>query len=203
MKKYPAIAAVEFKDIAIGMYATDAMLKKSPIGFLKCGTITRGRYMTLFGGTPASVEESFNEGLFWGGSNVLDSVLLADTHQQLHDAILGARNVAPYGSLAIVETDTVCANIRAAELALKGTPVNLVEIRLADAGLSGKGVSIYQGDLSDVEAALEIVISFLNQRGGEVSYKIITQPHEALTEHLGMSTQFTDAKMVELDGEMV
>ena len=34
MKKYPAIAAIEFRDVSAGMYATDAMLKKAPIGFV-------------------------------------------------------------------------------------------------------------------------------------------------------------------------
>ena len=91
MKNPPAIAVVEFKDIAVGIVATDAMLKKSPIAFLKCGTISRGRYLTLIGGTTASVEEAINEGLFWGGANVLDHVLLADVHPQVYDAILGQR----------------------------------------------------------------------------------------------------------------
>lgn len=203
MKKYPAMAAVEFKDISVGLHATDAMLKKAPIGFLKCGTITRGRYLTLFGGTTASVEESYQEGLFWGGANVLDSVMLADIHPELNDAILGARKPAGYGALAIIETGTVCANIRSAELALKNVPVHLIEIRLADAGLSGKGVSIYQGDLSDIEAAVELVLAFLHPRGIESSHKIITQPHEALAEYLGSSTAFSESRMVELDGEMV
>lgn len=203
MKKYPAIAAMEFKSIPVGMHTTDTILKKSPIGFLKCGTITRGRYLTLFGGTTASVEESFEEGLFWGGSNVLDSVMLADIHPRLHDAILGQRDTAGYGSIAIIETGTVCANIRSAEMALKNVPVNLIEIRLADNGLSGKGVSIYQGELSDIEAAVEMVTEFLTRQGGDVSHKIITQPHEALAQVLGDRPLFAESRMFELDGEMV
>ena len=63
MKKHPAIAIIEFSEIPAGMSATDAMLKKAPIAFVKCGTITRGRYLTLIGGTTASVEVSLEEGL--------------------------------------------------------------------------------------------------------------------------------------------
>jgi microcompartment protein CcmL/EutN len=201
MKKHPAIAIIEFRDIAVGIVATDAMLKKAPIGFVKSGTISRGRYLTLIGGTTASVEESLAEGLFHGGESVLDHVLLADVHPQVYDAILGVRKPVGSGSLAIIETGTVSSNVRAAELALKGTPVDLIEIRLADTGLSGKGLSIVQGELHDVEAAVDIVVRYLQSFGGEVVYKIISAPHEGLSQQVQASTYFGSAALLELEGE--
>ncbi|HQT93384.1 MAG: hypothetical protein B7Z68_00130 [Acidobacteria bacterium 21-70-11] len=201
MKKHPAIAVLEFRDIAVGLVATDAMLKRSPIAFLKCGTISRGRFLTLLGGTTASVEEACHEGLLQGGESVLDHVLLADVHPQLYDAILGHRRPVGAGSLAIIETSTVSSNVRAAELALKGTPVDLVELRLADAGLSGKGLSIVHGELHDVEAAVEIAASFLRDAGVEAGFRIIPAPHEALAGHVGAGTRFGSAALLELDGE--
>jgi microcompartment protein CcmL/EutN len=202
MKRHPAIAVLEFKDIAVGMVATDALLKKSPIAFLKCGTISRGRYLVLIGGTTASVEEAVSEGLFWGGASVLDHVLLADVHPQVYEAILGQRRRAGPGSLAIIETATVSSNVRAAELALKGTPVDLVEIRLADTGLSGKGLSIYHGELHDIEAAVDIAVGFLQRTGVEVGYKVISAPHEALNRQVDASTYFGEATLQELEGEV-
>jgi len=201
MKKHPAIAVLEFKDIAVGMVATDAMLKKSPIAFLKSGTISRGRFLTLIGGTTASVEEAVSEGLFFGGASVLDHVLLADVHPQVYDAILGERRDVGPGSLAIIETATVSSNVRAAELALKGTPVDLVEIRLADTGLSGKGLSIYHGELHDIEAAVDIAVGFLQRTGVEVGYRIISAPHDALSRQVDGSTYFGSAALLELEGE--
>ena len=38
MKKYPAIAVIEFSSIADGIYTTDAILKKAPIAMIKGGT---------------------------------------------------------------------------------------------------------------------------------------------------------------------
>ncbi len=201
MKKHPAIAVLEFRDIAVGLVATDAMLKRSPIAFLKCGTISRGRFLALIGGTTASVEEACHEGLLQGGGSVLDHVLLADVHSQLYDAILGHRRSVGAGSLAIIETSTVSSNVRAAELALKGTTVELVELRLADAGLSGKGLSIYHGELHDVEAAVEIAAGFLREAGVEAGFRIIPAPHEALADHVGAGTLFGSAALLELDGE--
>jgi hypothetical protein len=147
------------------------------------------------------VEEAVNEGLFWGGQNVLDHVLLADVHPQVYDAILGQRRAIGSGSLAIIETATVSSNVRAAELALKGTPVDLVEIRLADTGLSGKGVSIYHGELHDIEAAVDIAVGFLERTGVEVGFKIISAPHDALTRQVDASTYFGSSPVLELDGE--
>lgn len=201
MKKYPAIAVVEFGEIAKGMFATDKMLKKAPIGFIRCGTVSNGRYLTVIGGTTASVEESFEEGLFWGGDHVLDSVLLADVHQQVHDAILGQRQADGHGALAVVETPTVSCNVRAAELALKGTTVNLLELRLADSGLSGKGVSIYQGELYDIEAAMDIVNGFLTAAGKELTYQIISAPHEAIVSRSHSHSLFGTGRLIELEGE--
>lgn len=203
MKKYPAMAVVEFAEIARGMFATDKMLKKAPIAFVRCGTISRGRYLTVIGGTTASVEESFEEGLFWGGERVLDSVLLADIHPQLHDAILGQRRASTSGSIAIVETETVACNVRAAELALKGTPVELTELRLADDGLSGKGLSLYQGELHDVEAAMDIVTGFLSAAGKPVTYQVLSSPHEAMHTRVATHSLFNGGPALELEGEVL
>jgi microcompartment protein CcmL/EutN len=203
MKKHPAIAVVEFSDIPAGMHATDAMLKKASIAFVKCGTITRGRYLTLIGGSTGSVEESLREGLAQGGSSVLDHILLADVHARVFEAILGRRKPGTSGALAIVETDTVASNVRAAESVLKGTPVDVIEIRLADAGLSGKGVSVYQGDLSDIEAAVDIATQYVAQAGLKLRYRIISAPHEGLVRQIETGTSFSTQTVLDLDGEVV
>lgn len=201
MKKYPAIAIVEFRDIAVGIHATDAMLKKSPISLLKCGIISRGRYLTLIGGSTAAVDESFREGLFGGGESVLDSVILPDVHPQVHDAVLGHRAAGGAGALAILETPTVSCNVRAAEMAVKGTPVSLVEMQLADSSLDGKGVSIYHGELPDIEAAMAIAASLLEREGVRATRKIIPAPHDALGHEMATGAYFRDAALSDLDGE--
>jgi microcompartment protein CcmL/EutN len=201
MKKHPAIAVIEFSDIPVGMSATDAMLKKAPIAFVKCGTISRGRYLTLVGGSMASVDESFREGIEHGGSSVLDQLLLADVHPRVYEAVLGWRKPGSSGALAILETDTVATTVRAAEAALKGTPVDLIEIRLADTGLSGKGISIYQGTLSDIEAAIEIAGGQVDRAGGVLRHRIISRPHDALIKQIEASTWFGSQTVLDLDGE--
>jgi microcompartment protein CcmL/EutN len=201
MKTHPALGLIEFADIAAGMLATDAMLKRAPIGFVRAGTITAGRYLTLIGGTPASVGEAVREGLAWGSASVLDHVFLADVHPRLFEGILGRRRTTGAGSLGIIETDTVAANIRAAEAALKGTQVDLVEIRLAEEGLAGKGLSVFRGELHDVEAALAIAVAALEETGRTATTRIVSSPHEATAVQLSGGTAFAAAKLLALGGE--
>ena len=201
MKKNPAIGVVEFSDIPTGMVATDAMLKRAPIALIRSGTITAGRYLTLIGGTPASVDESLRAGLLVGGEYVLDHVFLADVHAQLYEGMLGARRTAGAGSFAVLETETVAANVRAVERALKATNVELVEIRLGDQGLAGKGVSILRGELHDVEAAVALATAELAEVGSELSTQIVSAPHDRLGQLLGAGTTFASGPVLELDGE--
>jgi microcompartment protein CcmL/EutN len=201
MKRHPAIAVIEFSDIPTGVVATDAMLKKAPIALIRSGTITAGRYLTLIGGSPASVDESLRAGLLAGGGSVLDHLFLADVHVQLYEGMLGARRTGGAGSFAVFETETVAANVRAVEHALKGTNVELVEIRLGDQGLAGKGVSIVRGELHDVEAAATLAVAALAEVGCDVSIQIVSAPHDRLGQLIGASTTFSSGPVVELDGE--
>lgn len=201
MKPCAAIALLEFREIPAGIAVTDAMIKKAPIALLKSGIISQGRYLTLLGGSTAAVDESYQEGLYLGREDVVDSVFLPDVHPEVYRALLGGRLAPAEGALAVIETPTVACNARAAELALKGTPVELVELRIADSWLDGKGVSVYRGELHDVEAAVEIVVTFLEAWRRPVRQRIIPAPHEALGLQLAPGLFFPDAGLLELKGD--
>ena len=203
MKDFPAIATIEFGDIPTGIYATDAMIKRAPIAILKCGTISRGRYLTLIGGTTASVEESYAEGCARAGDARIDSLLLPDIHPALMEGVLGKRTAPGDGALAVLEADTVSALLRGTEVALKGTPVSLVETRLADSLLAGKGISILHGVLHDVEAAVALAVDDAVLRNAALNRRVITAPHEALAAVIGAGTRFGPVPTQRLeDGEV-
>ena len=200
MKQNPAIAVIDFSDIPTGVWATDAMIKKAPITLLRSGTITHGRYLTIVGGTTASVAESLREALALGAEHVLDHVFLADVHERLFDGIGGARQAGVRGAMVVVVTETVAAIVRAVEAALKGTPVTLVEIRLADSGLAGRGLAVFGGELPDIEAATGLALAAVGAGRG-VTHRIITAPHEALLAQIDAETHFSSAEPLELEGE--
>lgn len=201
-KPFPAIAILEFGDIPAGMFATDAMLKKAPIAFVQSGTITRGRFLTLIGGTTASVAEAYEEGLLWGGDDVWDHVFLPDVHNDIYRAVFHQTDMKGNLSLAVLEAESVSLTIQALERALKGTGIHLVEVRLGDAGLAGKGVAIVEGELHDVEEAMDLAGLWVRRAGRKASWKILTQPHEALVRQLADNTRFALNKGLELEGEV-
>jgi microcompartment protein CcmL/EutN len=201
LKTFSALAVVELDDIPTGVVAVDALAKKAPVALLRSGTITRGRYLIVVGGTPAAVEEAYHEGLLAGGGAVVDQLLLADVHPKLAAGILDRRRSPGDSALAVLECPSVASVVLAVERALKGTPVELVEIRLGDSGLDGKGLALLRGELHDVEAAVELAAAAVAERGRALSSRVIPSPHDALLEGIAGSTSFAAAPAVRLDGE--
>jgi microcompartment protein CcmL/EutN len=201
VKKHPAIAVIEFSSLADGIFTTDAILKKAPIAMIKGGTVSGGRYLIIFGGTTGSVSESLTEALTIGAGSVLDHAFLPDVHSTVHDAVMGKRVAAGQNTIAILETDTIAANIRAAEVAVKGMEVQLVELRLAEYEMSGKAISVYAGELHEIQSAMTIANDFLRGRQAFTHYRIIARPHEVISQQLDQSTRYNDAKLHELEGE--
>jgi len=202
MKKASALAVIDYEDIPAGVYAVDAILKKAPIAFVRAGTVSRGRYLVLFGGSTASTQESLGEALATTRAAVLDYAFLPDIHPSLYDAVFGAKKKTT-GSLLILETDTASSIVRAVEAAMKGTPVELIEVRLSDTGLAGKGIALLTGTLHDVDAAAVLAAAGTSSEAPPrgFSHRIIAAPHDVLERDIAAATRFDVAPLLELDGE--
>ncbi len=201
MKSHPAFASIEFNSVPVGLFAADALLKKSPISMIRTGTIGAGRFLILLAGTTASVAEAHAEALFHGGLQVADDAFLPDIHPALYDAVLGNTRQMGEGPLWILETPTVSCNLQAVERAMKGVSVELIEFRAGDPRMDGRGLSILQGDLYDIEAAQEIALAALETRGIPAQHRVLTAPHDALLAQISVSTRFDLAKPLVLEGE--
>ena len=151
----PAIALLEFDSIAVGIEAGDAMAKRAPIDVLRSGTIHPGKYLVLVGGTVGDVEEAFLAGREVGGPCLLDTVFLPNVHAQVVAALRGERLAGTGEALGIIETETVASVICAADAGVKGAKVRLLDLRLGD-GIGGKGYVLFDGVVSEVEAAVAI-----------------------------------------------
>ena len=204
MKKSSALAVLDFDDIPAGIFAVDSILKKAPIAFVRAGTVTRGRYLVLFGGSTAATAESLAEARTTSGSGIIDFAFLPDVHAALFDSVFGAKRRVS-GSLLIIETETAASVVRAVEAAMKGTGVELIEVRISDAGLSGKGVALMAGTLHDVEAAAMLAAEGVGVDSPPplgFSYRIIPAPHEVVERDIAKATRFDTAPLLELDGEL-
>ncbi len=180
MKKASALAVIDYED----------------------GTVTRGRYLVLFGGSTASTAESLGEALATTRAAVIDHAFLPDIHPLLYDAVFGTRRRSS-GALLILETDTASSIVRAVEAAMKGTPVDLVEVRLSDTGLAGKGIALLAGTLHDVDAAAALAAAGTSSEAPPrgFSHRIIAAPHDVLERDITATTRFDAAPLLELDGE--
>ncbi len=185
----PALALLEFDSIAAGFQAADAMIKRAPIAVMRAGTVQPGKFLVLIGGLTADVGESLQAGREVGAPAEVDFVFLPRVDVQVVEAISGGRVPAPEDALGIIETSTVAAAIHSADAGVKGANVRLVEVRLAD-GLGGKGIVLFSGLVTDVEAAVEIGIGALERPNLLVRQVVIPQLHEGIWSNLGEATRF-------------
>ncbi|MFQ5678803.1 MAG: BMC domain-containing protein [Gemmatimonadota bacterium] len=186
----PALALVEFRSIAVGIAAADAMVKRAPIGVIRAGTVQPGRYLVMIAGEVADVGEALATGRELGGDDVLDHIFLPYVHVEVVQAIGGGRVPETRDALGVVETSTVAAAIHAADAGVKGAAVRLVELRLAD-GLGGKGIVLYSGEVADVEAAVEIGAGVLERPESLVRQVVIPRLHPAVWENVSDATRFS------------
>jgi microcompartment protein CcmL/EutN len=187
--RHAALALLEFDSIASGVLASDLMVKRAPIALLRCGTIHPGRFLVLVGGSVASTEEAHDAGIALGEveGTLHDSVLLGDIHPALHDAVLGARRELTHEALAVVETSNSPALLRAVDSAVKSTPVEIGEVRLAD-DPGGRAIALLYGDVADAGTALEIC----QERIGNqlIGSSLLPRLDADLRELLGQATEF-------------
>jgi len=202
MKKYPAIALLEISGIATGIYCADAMIKSAPITILKSGTVHNGKYLILVGGSVASVEEAFFKGLTTARDDIIDHVFLPDVHEQFHDAILGKRSECSREAIGIMETASVAAIIKSTDAAIKHTDISIVEIRIAD-HLGGKAFSIINGEIENIESAVDIAQEKTTKPEFWLRKTIIPNLHQELGTQLAQSTYFGKLEVQHLsEGEI-
>ena len=194
MKTYPAIALIEYSSIATGILAGDAMLKKAPITVIKSGTVHNGKYLVLIGGSVGSVEESYAKGLAIDPDNIIDSMILPNVHEQLHDSILGLRLKCTKESLGIIEASSVSTMIKASDAGVKSADVNIVEIRLAD-DIGGKSFTIYNGSIEEIQAAVEVAKNAITLSEHWVNETIIPNLHADLKIQIDQTTKFAQVKL--------
>jgi microcompartment protein CcmL/EutN len=187
-----ALALLEFNSVAAGVLAVDRMLKQAPIALLRCGSVHPGRYLVLVGGSVASTEEAHAAGVQSACDQavLVDEILLADPHPLLAAGVSGQRSAPKGESVGVIEVSTSPGLLRGVDAALKGVPVDLVEIRLAD-DLGGRALAIFDGTLPDVQEALSLASGRLGECAVLCGSSLLPRVDETLRAVLGEGTRFT------------
>ncbi len=174
----PAIGVLELDSIARGMIVADALVKRAPVTIALAEPVTPGKYLLLFHGGVAEVEESFRAGEERAGASLLDRLLLSQAASPLLRALETAPDAPWTDSVGIVEAHTVAATLLAADTALKRADVRLVRLQLAK-GIGGKGYFTLCGSLDQVQAALEGAAAAVAPELLQ-TVELIEQPHPEL-----------------------
>jgi microcompartment protein CcmL/EutN len=186
-----ALAVVELASFARAFSVSDAMVKRADSHLWRVGPISPGKFLIILRGGVAEVGESYEAGLAVAGDMLVDSVFLPQVHPQVPSVIEAAPAGCKVDALAIVETTSCAAAIRAADAAVKAVDVSLVHMLLGR-GIGGKAVFAFAAPLHDVQAGIEAardaaLDEFL------VTIEEIPAPHGAMTlKMLGMGSDAPD-----------
>ncbi|MBK7537954.1 MAG: BMC domain-containing protein [Myxococcales bacterium] len=181
----PALGVLELSSIARGVVAIDAALKRSPALLVTSRAVSAGKHLACFEGGVAEVQEAMAAGRAAAGKLLLDDVELALADLQVWPMLAGLIAPADWTddagaeAVAIVETSTVCAAIRAADAACKVADVVVRDVRLA-LDLAGKAYFTMTGTLDSVAAAAEAATAAAASGpagpAGLVLLEVIAQP---------------------------
>jgi len=177
------IGLIELNSIVKGIETGDTMLKAAEVQLLKAHSICPGKYLILICGDVAAVEAAVEAGLAQGGGYVVDHLVLPSIHPQLIDAIHGSNEIKKVSSVGALEFFNVASSIIAADAAAKAAAVTLIEIRLGFS-IGGKSVITLCGDVSAVQAAVEVGVTVGKERGMLVEKTVIPSPRKELFETL-------------------
>lgn len=180
-----ALALVEIASLARGVVCADAAVKRARVELLACEAVTPGKYLLLFGGEVAEVEEALKAAEEAAGASKLDRLWLPQAHPDLLPALrAGAAGLPDEAAMqagrsaGVVELLTVAAALRAADAACKAALVRLQLLHLAR-GIGGKAWFVLRGELHDVEAAV-LAAQEAAGEGMLAGAEIIAQPHPDL-----------------------
>lgn len=185
----PALGLLELDSVALGVLAGDATVKRAPVSVLFAGTVHPGKYLVLVGGAVADVEEALAAGREVAFPALVDELFLPDAHPAVVAALTGERHGDPGEALGVVETRTVAALLGAADRGVKGARVLLKEVRIAD-GLGGKAYCLFQGEVADVEAAVELAVASLARPELLVAQVVVPRVHEEMLHNLEAAAEF-------------
>jgi microcompartment protein CcmL/EutN len=188
-----ALALLEVDSIALGLSALDALVKRAPVEVLEANLVEPGRFLVLFGGGVAEVEESQAAALEIAGEGAVDSMLLPQVHPELLAGLRGHERLGSadgLDTLGVVEGTHVSATLRAADRALKDAAVSLTGLRVTG-GLGGRAYFLVHGPQHDVEAALAVAGEQLEAAGRLHRIECIPRPHDEMVAWLLRPTPFT------------
>ncbi len=181
-----ALGLVEFNSIAKGIESTDIMVKTAQVELITARAVCPGKYIGLVSGEVSAVESSVAAGIEKGQQFVVDTFILPNVHASLLEAFNNTSIIpeSKPGALGIIETFSIASIILAADAAAKASDVEVIDLKVG-IGIGGKGVAYFSGEISAVEAAVQVGTGIVAERGLLVQSVVVPIPDMAIWNSLG------------------
>lgn len=179
------IGVIELASIYMGYVVQDAVLKSSNIEKMVARPICSGKYIIIVRGEIADIESCLEKARETGGFAVVNALIIPNVDEKVLPAITGSTTLdsPAVDGMAIIETFSVAAAIKAADEAVEEAEVDLLRIHVAMA-IGGKGLVVLTGDIEALKSAIIPAIDYLKEDGTLAGYSMITNPHESVLKEL-------------------
>ena len=175
---------VELSSIAGGIEIADAMLKTAHIKLIFAKASCPGKYYVLINGQVSNVEKAVKAGTDMAGGFLVSSLVLPRVHRKVVLAInMGGEIPEKLDAIGVMEFFSVTSSLIAADIAVKASPVELLDVRLGT-GIGGKSFVVVAGDTSAVKTAIESAAFSLKDDGMLVNKVVISRPDKNLLANL-------------------
>jgi microcompartment protein CcmL/EutN len=178
-----AIGLVEYKSVAVGITATDKMVKTSDVDILEAQTVCPGKYIVLLCGKLSAVQAAIEQGVENFGESLIDSFVLGNPHPSIFKGMNGTSIIDEVEALGIIETYSAASIIVAADTCAKTAKVDIVEIRIAK-GMCGKSYLLVTGEIAAVNEAVKVAIKKIMEDGMLINHSVIPNPDKKLWDKL-------------------
>ncbi|MEN6411990.1 MAG: BMC domain-containing protein [Veillonellales bacterium] len=173
-----AVGVIEMKNIAKAYLVADTCLKSAAIT-LHAKTMCPGKFLIIVSGEISSVKSSVEAGCALARNDITDSIILGNIDQNVLRGMMGTAAVKEYGAIGVIETFTVPAAIKAADMAVKTAQVDVMDVRTAQ-GLGGKGIVYITGSIGAVQMAVDAVSKDIAAEGVLVDAVVVSSPDKQL-----------------------
>ncbi len=177
------IGFIELTSIAKGIEIADSMLKAASTELIFAKASCPGKYYVMIAGNVDSVTAAINQGATMGDGFVVDSLVLSKIHPQVIKAINMGVMPENISAVGVMEFFSVTAAVRAADVAVKSSLVDLIDVRLGT-GIGGKSFVVLTGDVASVNTAIDAGSLAGAENGMLVNKIVIPRPRQELVESL-------------------
>lgn len=180
---YQAIGVMELKSIAKGIEAVDAALKSAGIRLVSSHPSCPGKYEIVITGSISNVTAAVDHVKGRFEQYLIDTSIMGRIDPSVITALFGTQTGVKKGSLGIVESYSAASIIKAADIAVKTSRVEIFDLRVSR-GMGGKGILLLTGDVGDVTAAVEAGAAYAKDQGLLNTTCVIAAPHGELWDQL-------------------